>query len=193
VKALIGALRGEQTGASAFCVIPETNQTTVGALAELMRSFQKTRADLGVPDLSDPLTKKLYSTFLSYLPAEEFCYPLTASRDARGSFTEFLKTTDRGQISVSITRPGVIRGNHWHHTKAEKFLVVSGRGMIRLRRIHSDTVIEYAVSGDQPTVVDIPVGYTHALINIGEIELITVIWASEPFDPQKPDTYAQEV
>ena len=161
--------------------------------AELIWSFRKSRLDLSVPDLSDPFVKKLYSTYLSYLPPEAFSYDLKMNTDSRGSFTEFIRTADRGQVSVNISKPGITKGNHWHHTKNEKFLVVSGRGLIRFRRPDSDEVIEYYVSGEKLQVVDIPPGYTHNIENLGDTDMVTIMWANEPFDPDNPDTYYLEV
>jgi UDP-2-acetamido-2,6-beta-L-arabino-hexul-4-ose reductase len=138
--------------------------------------------------MADAFTKKLYSTYLSYLPSDKFTYPLKMNIDERGSFTEIFKTLERGQVSVNVTKPGITKGNHWHHTKNEKFLVVSGQGIIRFRHVHSEEVIEYHVSGDKMEVVDIPVGYTHNIENIGTTDLVTIMWANEPFDPNKPDT-----
>ena len=146
-----------------------------------------------MPDLSDAFTKKLYSTYLSYLPEGQFSYPLKMNVDARGSFTEFLKSPDRGQVSVNISKPGIIKGQHWHHTKNEKFLVVAGKGVIRFRRIDDNQVLEYFVSGDKLEVVDIPVGYTHNIENLGETNMVTVMWCNELFDKDRPDTYFLEV
>ena len=151
------------------------------------------RGKLDVPDMGDAFTRKLYATYLSYLPTDGFSYPLDMHCDARGSFTEFLRTPERGQVSVNISRPGVVKGNHWHHTKNEKFLVVKGEGVIRFRRLNTEAVYEYRVSGDKLEVVDIPTGYTHSIENVGESDMVTVMWASEPFDPERPDTYFLEV
>ena len=149
---------------------------------------------LAVPDLAEgSFTKKLYSTYLSYLPEDTFAYDLNMHCDDRGSFTEFLRTPERGQVSVNISRPGIVKGNHWHHTKNEKFLVVKGEGVIRFRRIDAQEVIEYRVSGDRLQVVDIPCGYTHNIENIGDGEMVTVMWANEAFDPENPDTFYEQV
>lgn len=146
------------------------------------------------------LSKKLHATFLSYYDAGSLAYPLHANRDERGSFTEFLRTPERGQISVNVSKPGVTKGNHWHHRKWEKFLVVSGEALIRLRRVGTDVegspypVDEYRVSGDEPTVVEMAPGMTHSITNVSETEdLVTVMWANETFDPERPDTYFEEV
>ncbi|MDD3196211.1 MAG: capsular polysaccharide biosynthesis protein CapF [Paludibacter sp.] len=165
----------------------------LGKIVELIYSFRESRTSLQLPDMGDEFTKKLYSTYLSYLPTDQFSYPLTMNTDDRGSFTEFLKSPDRGQVSVNISRPGITKGNHWHHTKNEKFLVVSGRGVIRFRKIDSDEVIEYFVSGDQLEVVDIPVGYTHNIENLGETDMVTVMWVNEVFNREKPDTFFVKV
>lgn len=193
VKALVGVLEGrslpdpERPG---YFAIAPVHEATLGWLADTIRSFADSRATLQVPDLSDPLTKKLYSTYLSYLePERGFKYPLEMHEDARGSFTEFLRSPDRGQVSVNVSRPGIVKGNHWHDTKNEKFLVVSGRACIRFRRPDGDTVYEYHVCGDKLEVVDIPTGYTHSIENEGEGDLVTVMWANECFDPDRPDTW----
>ncbi|MCR5411184.1 MAG: capsular polysaccharide biosynthesis protein CapF, partial [Lachnospiraceae bacterium] len=155
--------------------------------------FPAIRKSLEVPDLSDPLVSKLYSTYLSFLPEDGFSYELKMNKDERGSFTEFIRTADRGQVSVNITRPGITKGNHWHDSKNEKFLVVKGRGLIRFRKVGEEKVIDYHVSGEDLTVVDIPTGYVHCIINEGEDELVTVMWASEAFDPARPDTYYEQI
>jgi UDP-2-acetamido-2,6-beta-L-arabino-hexul-4-ose reductase len=169
--------------------VPTEHRITLGEIVDLIYSFKKSRQNLQVPDLSDAFTKKLYSTYLSYLPEDQFSYPLKMNVDERGSFTEFLKSPDRGQVSVNISKPGITKGNHWHHTKNEKFLVVEGQGVIRFRKIDEDKVYEYFVSGDKLEVVDIPVGYTHNIENLGETDMVTIMWANEVFDPEKPDTY----
>ena len=139
-----------------------------------------------IPDMSDPLTKKLYATYLSYLPEDQFSYLLKMNADHRGSFTEFLKSPEWGQVSVNVSNTGITKGNHWHHTKNEKFLVVSGEAIIRFRKINEDKIIEYPVSGELLQVVDIPPGYTHNIENTGTSDLVTIMWANEPFDPEKP-------
>jgi UDP-2-acetamido-2,6-beta-L-arabino-hexul-4-ose reductase len=166
---------------------------TLFQLSSLLESFHKTRENKSVPDLSDPLTRKLYATYLSYLPKDEFSYPLKMNIDQRGSFTEFIKTPDRGQVSVNISKPCIVKGNHWHHTKNEKFLVVSGNGIIRFRKVGTSEITEYKVSGDKLEVVDIPTGYTHNIENIGEDDMVTVMWASEAFDEERPDTIFENV
>lgn len=166
---------------------------TLGELAETIKSFKESRNNLTVPDMGNELTKKLYSTYLSFLPKDDFSYDLKMNVDQRGSFTEFIKTPDRGQVSINISKPDITKGNHWHHTKNEKFLVVSGKGQIRFRKIDSDEIIEYSVTGEKLEVVDIPTGYTHSIVNTGEVDLVTVMWANELFDQDNPDTYYVEV
>lgn len=173
------------------CRIHPVHRVTLGRLAELIEGFAQARkGSLAVPCVApDSFEKKLYSTFLSYLPTDQFAYDLTMHCDDRGSFTEALRTPERGQVSVNISRPGIVKGNHWHHTKNEKFLVVQGEGVIRFRRIDSDEVITYHVSGKKLQVVDIPCGYTHNIENVGSEDMVTVMWANECFDPDHPDTF----
>lgn len=173
--------------------IPVTHEVSLGRLAEIISSFPKMRKNLELPDMGDALTRKLYSMYLSYLPEDGFSYPLTMHEDARGSFTEFLRTPERGQVSVNISKPGITKGNHWHHSKNEKFLVVKGTGVIRFRKVGEEKVIEYPVSGERLEVVDIPTGYTHSITNVGEEDMVTVMWANESFDPERPDTFYEEV
>lgn len=189
VKELISALEGNPHKENVFCNVAVEHQITLGEIVDLIYSFKESRNNLLVPDLLDAFTKKLYSTYLSYLPTDNFSYPLKMNTDDRGSFTEFLKSPDRGQISVNISKPGITKGQHWHHTKNEKFLVVSGKGVIRFRRINDEQVHEYFVSGDKLEVVDIPVGYTHNIENLGDSDMVTVMWANEVFNPDHPDTY----
>ena len=162
-------------------------------IVSLLHQFKESRTNLSVPNMEDLFTKKLYSTYLSYLPTDKFNYFLNMNIDNRGSFTEFLKNSDRGQVSINISKPGIIKGNHWHHTKNEKFLVVSGKGVIRFRRIDSGEIIEYYVSGNQLEVIDIPVGYTHNIENIGKNDMVTIMWANEIFNKESPDTMSLEV
>jgi UDP-2-acetamido-2,6-beta-L-arabino-hexul-4-ose reductase len=184
--------------------ISVTYTKTLGEITALIESFRDSRATRQVPDQADGFTKKLYATYLSYLPVDQFSYPLKMNVDARGSFTEMLKTPDRGQVSVNISKPGIVKGNHWHHTKVEKFLVVSGRGVIRFRKVDEckrkdaetqsgNDVLEYRVSGEKLEVVDIPPGYTHNIENLGDSDMVTVMWASEAFDPERPDTVFEKV
>ncbi|WP_028828648.1 capsular polysaccharide biosynthesis protein CapF [Proteocatella sphenisci] len=193
VAELINALEGKENKAESFCEVSTVHTITLGEIVDLIYSFKKSREDKSVPNMSDSFTKKLYSTYLSYLPEDKFSYELKMNIDQRGSFTEFIKTPDRGQVSVNISKPGITKGNHWHHTKNEKFLVVSGKGVIRFRKIGSNEIIEYFVNGDKMEVVDIPTGYTHNIENLGDTDMVTIMWANEAFDPSKPDTYFLEV
>jgi len=193
VKELINALNGNENSVGNFCEVKVVHTITLGEIVDLIYLFKNSRKERSIPNMSDDFTKKLYSTYLSYLPKDKFSYPLKMNVDNRGSFTEFLKTPDRGQVSVNISKPGITKGNHWHHTKNEKFLVVSGEGLIRFRKINSGEIIEYRINGDKLEVVDIPVGYTHSIVNVGETDLVTVIWVNECFDPENPDTFYLEV
>ncbi len=167
---------------------------TLGEIVGLIQSFHDEPKTLMVPDQRDGFTKKLYATYLSSLPADQFSYPLTMHCDNRGSFTEALHSEERGQVSVNISRPGIVKGQHWHHTKHEKFLVVTGQGVIRFRKmVGDDKVIEYHVSGEKLEVVRIPPGYTHNIENTGEGDMVTLMWANEVFDPGAPDTFREEV
>lgn len=193
VGEFIDGLEGKENRIGETCRVSTTYTATLRWLAQRIRSFKESRSTLMIPDMKNELEKKLYSTYLSYLPEENFSYLLKMNKDTRGSFTEFIKTPERGQISVNILRPGIIKGNHWHHTKNEKFLVVHGKACIQFRKINSKQVLEYHVSSDIMEVVDIPTGYTHNIINEGEDELVTVMWANETFNPDCPDTYFLKV
>ena len=174
-----------------YCRIHPVHRVTLGHLAELIEGFAEARkGSLEVPYLAPgSFEKKLYSTYLSYLPTDQFAYDLTMHCDDRGSFTEALRSPERGQVSVNISKPGIVKGNHWHHTKNEKFLVVQGEGVIRFRRIDCEEIIEYHVSGKKLQIVDIPCGYTHNIENVGSEDMVTVMWANECFDPDHPDTF----
>lgn len=194
VQEMLSALLGKETRDGAFCRVPTEHKITLGEIADLLYSFKESRETKQVPDMTDgSFSKKLYSTYLSYLPTDKFSYPLKMNIDDRGSFTEILRTQNNGQFSVNISKPGITKGQHWHHTKNEKFLVVSGRGVIRFRKIDSDEVLEYFVSGEKLEVVDIPVGYTHNIENLGDTDMVTFMWCNECFNPEKPDTYFLEV
>lgn len=193
VEELINALNGKENRVGDYCEVPVIHTVSLGKIVDLIYSFKKSREERSIPDMSDEFTKKLYSTYLSYLPENGFSYPLKMNIDSRGSFTEFIRTPERGQISVNISKPGITKGNHWHHTKNEKFLVVSGKGIIRFRKVGSDEVIEYHVNGDKLEVVDIPIGYTHNIENVGDTDMVTIMWANECYNPDKPDTYFEEV
>jgi UDP-2-acetamido-2,6-beta-L-arabino-hexul-4-ose reductase len=166
---------------------------SLGELEELLWSFRAHRTNLVLPDYSTPFVRALYATYLSYLPAEMCGYGLDVKADARGSLAEFIKSPHFGQIFVSRTKPGITRGNHYHHTKTEKFMVVQGEGIIRLRQIHGDAVVEFRVKGEEYRVVDIPPGYTHSIENVGSGEMVTLFWSSEVFDPRRPDTIFDSV
>lgn len=193
VREFISALHNRETKSGEFCAVFPVYSVRLGKIASLIRSFQDSREQKGIPDIRDDFTKKLYSTYLSYLPSDGFRYPLRTNTDERGAFTEFIRTADRGQLSVNKIKPGFTKGNHWHNTKTEKFLTVSGSGRILFRKVGGDDVIEYPVCGERLEVVDIPPGYTHCITNTGDTDLVTVIWANEPFNPDKPDTYPMNV
>lgn len=165
----------------------------LGRLAELIAEFAAIRQDLRVPDLSDPLVRRLHATYLSYLDPDDFAYSLKQKVDARGSLAELLKSPAFGQIFVSRTHPGITRGNHYHHTKVEKFVVLEGQAVIRFRHILTGELIAYEVAGTDFKVVDIPPGWTHSIENIGSGEMVVLFWASEPFNPAEPDTYGMQV
>lgn len=186
---LLACLNGRPNRQGMFCCVGISYTEKLAAVADTIQSFSGCEADLRVPDQSDALTKKLYSTYLSYLPENKLKYVLGMHSDSRGSFTEFLKTRDRGQVSVNISKPHVVKGNHWHASKHEIFLVVSGTGLIRLRKLDEGELIEIKVSGEQLEPVIIPPGYVHSIENIGEENLVTVMWANEIFDESRPDTY----
>jgi len=178
-----------------FCAAPKTYRVTLGEIADLLNEFNDQSSTLIIPEIpSDSFAKKLYSTFLSYFPKERVAFDLKMNVDVRGSFTELLKTKNCGQFSVNITKPGVTKGQHWHHTKWEFFMVVSGRGLIRQRRIGSDEVMNFEVSGERIKAIHMLPGYTHNIINLSETEdLITFMWANECFDAGKPDTFYEVV
>jgi UDP-2-acetamido-2,6-beta-L-arabino-hexul-4-ose reductase len=190
---LVRALEGSPTRDGEYCRVPVTHTATLGEIVDLIYSFAASREQRAVPDTGDAFIKKLYSTYLSYLPEDGFSYPLKMNADARGSFTEIIRTPERGQFSVNIIKPGIVKGNHWHNTKCEKFVVVSGSGVIRFRRPDSDKVIEYFVSGEKIEAVDIPVGYTHNIENLGEGDMVVFMWCNECYDVNNPDTYFLEV
>ncbi len=165
----------------------------LGELAAKIRSFRDMRTGLKLPDFGNDFDRALYGTYLTYLNEKQFDYSLGIKSDQRGSLAEFLKSPSIGQIFVSRTRPGITRGDHYHHTKTEKFLVLAGEGIIRFRHIDGDEILEYPVSGDKYQVVDIPPGYTHSIENVGDGVLVTLFWASEMFDPDKPDTCFEKI
>lgn len=178
-----------------FCFVPITHKVKLGEIAELLYSFHNQPKTLVIPEIPEnSFSKKLYSTYLSYLPKEKVSFPLKMNIDDRGSFTELLKTKNVGQISVNISKPGITKGEHWHNTKWEFFIVVSGEGLIRQRKIDSDEIIEFKVSGKKIEAVQMLPGYTHNIINLSETEdLVTVMWANEQFDSGNPDTFFEKV
>ncbi len=193
VNEFINAMEGRANIVNGYGAVPTVHTTSLGHIVEIITSFKENRKKLAVPMLSDELERKLYSTYLSYLPTDDFAYKLDMHVDERGSFTEFIRTPDRGQVSVNISHPGITKGNHWHHSKNEKFLVVRGKGLISFRKYGTDEIIDYLVSGDELTVVDIPTGYTHSITNEGDEDMVTVMWANEAFDPDRPDTFFLKV
>ena len=178
-----------------YCAAPTTHKVTLGEIVDLLDAFKKQTSTLVVPEIPDgSFAKKLYSTYLSYLPKEKIAFPLKMNEDARGSFTELLKTEKCGQVSINISKPGITKGQHWHHTKWEFFIVVSGRGLIQQRRIGTDEVLNFEVSGERIEAVHMLPGYTHNIINLSDTEnLVTVMWANESFDPTHPDTFFEVV
>ena len=183
------------TDGGRYCAVPTTHWVTLGEIVELLRTFHEQQQTLIMPEIpANSFAKKLYSTYLSYLPKEKIAFPLKMNTDARGSFTEFLKTDNCGQFSVNISKPGVRKGQHWHNTKWEFFIVVSGHGLIQERKIGTDEVLNFEVSGEKMEAVHMLPGYTHNIINLSETEnLVTVMWANEQFDSSKPDTFGEKV
>lgn len=207
VEEMIAALKGEEhrcefdgvetilTTDGRYCAAPITHKVTLGEIVDLLESFKEQPHTLVVPEIPyNSFAKKLYSTYLSYLPKEKVSFPLKMNVDDRGSFTELIKTLNCGQVSINISKPDITKGQHWHNTKWEFFIVVSGHGLIRERKIDSDEVIEFEVSGDKIEAIHMLPGYTHNIINLSETEnLVTVMWANEAFDPNRPDTYFEVV
>jgi len=198
MDAVLPLLKGggpcHRPGADGFCHASPTYTLSLGRLADTLRGFADARAAFSVTgDRADPLVRKLYATFLSYLPEGGFAVPALRHADARGDFAELIKSAHFGQISVSRTVPGITRGQHWHNTKAEKFIVLQGEGVIRFRKLGSGEILSYPVSGERYDIVDIPPGYTHSIQNTGPGELLLLLWAGELFDRENPDTYFEEV
>jgi UDP-2-acetamido-2,6-beta-L-arabino-hexul-4-ose reductase len=204
---MIAALRGQPhrcefdgintvlTENGRYCAAPVSHKVTLGEIVSLLDSFKNQPATLMMPEIPDnSFAKKLYSTYLSYLPKEKASFTLKMNVDARGSFTELLRTEKCGQFSVNISKPGITKGQHWHHTKWEFFVVVSGRGLIRQRKVGSDEVLDFEVSGEKIEAVHMLPGYTHNIINLSDTEdLVTLMWANECFDPNRPDTFFEKV
>ncbi len=178
-----------------YCAAPITHKATLGEIVDLLQKFKEQSTTLLMPEIAaGSFAKKLYSTYLSYLPKEKVAFPLKMNKDARGSFTELLKTEKCGQVSINISKPGITKGEHWHNTKWEFFIVVSGKGLIQQRKIGTDEVLNFEVSGDKIEAVHMLPGYTHNIINLSEEEnLVTVMWANEQFDPARPDTFFEKV
>ncbi len=178
-----------------YCAAPVTHRVTLGEIVSLLEAFRDQPRTLTMPAIPcGSFQKKLYSTYLSYLPPEKVAFPLTPKTDERGSFTELLRTEGCGQFSVNISKPGITKGQHWHHTKWEFFIVVSGEALIEERRLGTDEVLSFRVTGDEPTAVHMLPGYTHSIKNLSDTnDLVTLMWANEPFDPQKPDTFFEVV
>jgi len=195
VDELIKALKGEENKEDKYCKIPIEHKITLGEIVDLIYSFKNQPQSLVMPEIPyGSFEKKLYSTYLSYLPKEKVSFPLKMNVDNRGSFTELLKSEKCGQFSVNISKPGITKGQHWHNTKWEFFIVVSGKGLIRQRKIGTDEVLDFEVSGEKIEAVHMLPGYTHNIINLSETDdLVTVMWANESFDPNKPDTFFEEV
>ena len=207
VDEMFGILKGEahrceydgldtvDTADGKFCYCPIVHKVTLGEIVDLLDSFKNQPSTLTIPEIPyNSFAKKLYSTYLSYLPKEKVSFPLKMNVDPRGSFTELLKTEKCGQVSVNISKPGITKGQHWHNTKWEFFIVVSGKGLIQQRKIGSDEVLNFEVSGEKIEAVHMLPGYTHNIINLSDTEdLVTVMWANEQFDPNKPDTFFEVV
>ena len=207
VDEMVAALKGEEHNCEfdgidtvlrddgRYCAAPITHKVTLGEIVDLLESFRKQPETLVVPEIPyNSFAKKLYSTYLSYLPKEKVAFPLKMNIDARGSFTELLRSEKCGQVSINISKPGITKGEHWHNTKWEFFIVVSGHGLIQERKIGSDEVIEFEVSGDKIEAIHMLPGYTHNIINLSDTEdLVTVMWANESFDLNKPDTFFEKV
>ena len=200
VDSLIGCLAGREYKEGKYCYVPNVHKVRLGDIADLIYSFEKGRYDLQIPCVSDSFRKALYSTYVSYLPENKISYPLEMKCDDRGSFSEFIRTENHGQVSINISKPGITKGQHWHHNLVERFLVVSGHGLIQLRKEGLDEngkpypVLNYEVSGEKLEVVEMIAGYTHNLINLSNTEnMVTVIWANGCFDPSRPDTYFDPV
>lgn len=195
VDELIAALSGHEHKDGQFCMVPIVHSVSLGEIVDLLYSFKSSRDNLSVPNVGNAFENKLYATYLSYLSVDAFSYPLKMNVDHRGSFTEIIRTLDRGQFSVNISKPHITKGQHWHHTKNEKFVVVSGNGVIRFRdmRVENSEIIEYFVSGEKIEVIDIPTGYTHNIENLGDTDMVTFMWCNECFDPANPDTFFEVV
>ena len=195
VDEMIAALKGEEHRMEQFCEVPIVHSVALGEIVEMLYKFKEQPQSLILPEIpNNSFIKKLYSTFLSYFPKEKVAFPLKMNIDDRGSFTELLKSKNVGQVSINISKPGITKGQHWHNSKWEFFIVVAGHGLIQERKIGTDEVIEFEVSGDKIEAVHMLPGYTHNIINLSQTEnLVTVMWANEEFDANKPDTFFEVV
>lgn len=195
VDEMIAALKGEENRKEQFCEVPIVHSVALGEIVEMLYKFKEQPQSLIIPEIpNNSFIKKLYSTFLSYFPKEKVAFPLKMNIDDRGSFTELLKSKNVGQVSINISKPGITKGQHWHNSKWEFFIVVAGHGLIQERKIGSNEVIEFEVSGDKIEAVHMLPGYTHNIINLSQTEnLVTVMWANEEFDANKPDTFFEVV
>ena len=195
VSECIRALNGELCSSGTYCALSPSlvYDKKLGDIAKLLYFFRDCRQQGRIPDLSEPFNFKLYATYLSYLPDSAFSIPLSKNTDSRGSFTEILRTQKSGQFSFNIIKPGMMKGHHWHQTKHEKFAALSGEGVICLRQVGGEKMLEYLIRADVPEIIDIPPGYTHSIENNGETDLIVFIWASECYDPDSPDTFFEDV
>lgn len=189
VEAFSSALIGAVIKDGIFCTVKPIYEKKVGEVADLIYAFSAGRSRGQIPELSNGFVKKLYSTYLSYLPVDQLLYPLCMKSDARGSFTEFIRSPGCGQFSVNIIKPGVTKGRHWHSTKTEKFMVVSGSGAVRLTNLNGGEISEFQLTADTLKALEIPPGYIHSITNTGETNMVTLIWANEAFDESHPDTY----
>lgn len=193
VKDFYSILTGVKKYNGYFYQVEKVFEKTLGEIVDLLYKFKNSRDDLNIFDFKDEFTKYLYETYISYLSVEDFSYDLKSNEDERGSLTEILKSDNFGQIFISYTKPGITRGNHYHQSKTEKFIVIKGKAIIKLRNIITNEKVEYKVTGEKLKVVDIPPGYSHSITNIGEDELITLFWSIEKFDKTNPDTFYEEV
>lgn len=193
IEEFLRALMAAPTREGSLCIVQPEHVITLGQLVALLKHFHESRNRFDLVDQSDPFTRKLHATYLSFLPQNNFALHPIVHNDSRGSFTELLHMNGYGQMSVNVSLPHITKGEHWHHTKHEKFIVVSGNGIIRFRLVGDTKILTYPVSGDQATVVDIPPGYTHNIENLGEIPMVTLMWANERFQPTYPDTISLPV
>ncbi len=207
VDEMIAALKGEEhhcefdgvetvlTESGRYCAVPTTHKVTLGEIVDLLQEFSNQPKTISLPEIpNNSFAKKLYSTYLSYLPKEKFAYDLKMNCDARGSFTEMIRTISGGQFAINVSLPGITKGQHWHNSKVEKFLVVSGYGLIQQRKVGTNEIVNFEVTGDKLTVVETIPGYTHNIVNLSNTEnLITLIWCNECFDPNRPDTFFEPV